>query len=68
MKINFAGEFHDERGLREERKARPHRWSDWKIVLKTAEFKREDSRKFVCEVATSSDIHVTGNGCARDMR
>jgi hypothetical protein len=47
---------------------RPHRWSDWKIVLKTAEFKREDSRKFVCEVATSSDIHVTGNGCARDMR
>jgi hypothetical protein len=47
---------------------RPHRWSDWKIVLKTAEFKREDSRKFVCEVATSSGIHVTGNCRARDMQ
>ena len=48
--------------------APPHRWSNWKIALKTAEFKREDSRKFVCDVATSSDIHVTGNGRARDMR
>ena len=67
MKINFAAEFQDERGLREERKARPHRWSDWKIVLKTAEFKREDSREFVYEVATSSDSGVTGNCRARDM-
>jgi hypothetical protein len=47
---------------------RPHRWSDWKIVLKTAEFKREDWRKFVCDVATSSDIHMTGNWRARDTR
>ena len=67
MKINFAGEFHDERGLREERKSRPHRWSDWKIVLKTTEFKREDSREFVCEVATSSDSGVTENYRARDI-
>ena len=68
VKINLLANFMTTAGSAYGIEARPLRWSDWKIVLKTAEFKREDSREFVCEVATSSDIHVAGNWRARDTR
>jgi hypothetical protein len=66
-KINFAAEFLDDTGASMEPTARPYRWSNWKIALKTAEFNREDACELVWEFATSSDSGVTGNCRARDM-
>jgi hypothetical protein len=65
-KINFAAEFLHDSGVCKEPTARPHRWSNWKIALKTAEFKREDARELVWEFTISSDSGVTGNCRARD--
>jgi hypothetical protein len=46
-KINFGAKFPGDRVACKEPTARPHRWSNWKIALKTAEFKREDASEFV---------------------
>ena len=59
-KINFAAEFHGGGTVCMDSHTGRLRWSDWKIVLKSAEFKREDPREFVFEGALSSDRNVTG--------
>ena len=65
-KANFAAEFLRDSVVCNEPTARPHRWSNWKIALKTAEFKREDARELVWKFTASSDSGVTGNCRARD--
>jgi hypothetical protein len=49
LKINFAAELHGGRVVCIKSRARSHRWSNWKIALKAAEFKREDARELVWE-------------------
>jgi hypothetical protein len=67
LKINFASEFRGGCAVPQYRAGtRPHGWSDWKIPMKTPEFKRKDTLEFVCEVAVACDSGVTGDGCVRD--
>ncbi len=68
LKINFAAEFRAPRCPEYRAGARPHRWSDWKIPMKTPEFKREDAREFVWEVAAVSDSGVTVKWQGRESR
>jgi hypothetical protein len=65
-KINFAVEFRADSAVCSRAGTRPHRGSDWKIPMKTPEFKREDTREFVWDVAAACDSGVTGQGCWRD--
>jgi hypothetical protein len=67
-KIFFALNFPVSERSMQSTVTRPQRRRDWKIVVKSAEFKREAACEFVSRVGAANDTEVTLSGRACDTR